>query len=268
MPDVATPESCHDHPPTGQSQAPKKWPFLCAPYTSGKGERYQPSQSIDRCPLATGGGRCEVGKHGFRDRKTGPEIPLQILYCEVHNRYFTIYPVGHVPYGRCALAPVDLRGEPIERTDPEPEASCRGSLFEAALDAAVGQLWEREPTDDLAAPRYSTQRRRIEKSSQLLGLERTLPDTAVERIRDHLRIDGLDHSLGRDRYQRAVGLKARGMVVLDVHRATLADSSRVPRLLAAGFLSGLWGRPWLWAAARSRRICVLSRTGRALRAPP
>lgn len=92
-----------------------KGPFLCAPYSACENGRHEPSRYINRCPMAKGGERCQVVKHSFRRRKTGPEIELRILHCKQQQRYFTVYPTGYVPFGRCSLAQVDFRGEPIER---------------------------------------------------------------------------------------------------------------------------------------------------------
>lgn len=265
MPNATLP-SFHDS--SSARQRPRATsPFLCASYFAGEGERYEPSQTIDRCPLAGAGELCKIRKHGFRERKTGPQIPLRILLCMPHCRHFTVYPPGHVPYGRSSVAVVDLRGETIERSEAEPEASCRDCLFEAALDAATGRMWEREPVEDLERPRYPTQQRRLERCGQLLGLSSALPRMVVEEIRDHLGLDGLDHSLERHRFQQAQGPTPRAEAILATHQQ-IGRTKRVQRLLAAGSLSGLWGHPWLWDASRGQRFSLLGKTLRSLRAPP
>ena len=246
-------------------QRPGKAPFLCAPYyVAGEDGRYEPSQYIDQCPLAEGGQLCQLEKHSFRYRKTGPEIPLRILHCKVHGLYFTVYPVGHVPYGRCSVAAVDLRGAPIEQSEPEPEASCRDVLFEAVLDAATGRSWKSEPETH----HYPTQRRRIERCAQLLGMDPTLRESVAEGIRDHLGIPGLDQHWVYVQFQRARSMRERASAILDVQQRVISESSCVLRLLAAGSLSNLWGHPYLWDSRRGQRFSLLSRTSRALRAPP
>ncbi len=90
------------------------------PYVTGEGERLRPVEGIERCPLAAVGGICKLERHSFRDRKTGPRFALRILYCATHGRHFTVYPPGHVPYGREAVAPVDERGR---FAAPEQEAA-------------------------------------------------------------------------------------------------------------------------------------------------
>ena len=42
----------------------------------------------DRCPLsAPGQGPCRLTRHMFRRRKTGPQIPLDVLRCRTHERH-------------------------------------------------------------------------------------------------------------------------------------------------------------------------------------
>ena len=111
----------------GASRVIENRPFLCAPYVTGQEGRPRPVEGIDRCPLAPVGETCRLRKHDFRDRKTGPRFALRILYCSTHKVYFTVYPPGHVPYGRQAVAPVDERGRVAA---PEQEAApWRATLF-------------------------------------------------------------------------------------------------------------------------------------------
>lgn len=241
------PKFCQDH------KAPGKPPFLCAPYyATGENARYEPPQDIDRCPLAVGGERCHVVKHGFRNRKTGPEIALRILCCKVHGRHFTVYPTGHVPHGRESVAPVDLRGEPIERLQPGDE--------DWNIDSTVDTAWQ--PSCE------RTQRRRIERDTLLLGLAPSSPRRVVEEICGHLGVDSIDHHEADKRLQQADSLQSRCSAILDIRQKVATGRSRVLRLLAAGFLSELWGHPQCWDPARGHRFSVLSSASRALRAPP
>lgn len=236
------PESYQEH------QTPGKSAFLCAPYyAGGEGGRYEPLVGIDRCPLAAGGEPCHVVKHSFRNRKTGPEIALRILHCKLHDRHFTVYPTGHVPHGRQALAKVDLGGKPIKCLE-EPEHE------DSALDT--------QPVGE------KTLRRRIERDALLLGLAPSLPRRVVEEIRDQLGVVGCDHHAARERFQQADSLQERGSTILDTQHQVTTDSSRVLRLLAAGFLSNLWGHPYHWDGRIGQRISLLSQTSRVLRAPP
>jgi hypothetical protein len=84
-------------------------------------------------------------KHDWRERKTGPGVPLRVIFCHSHNRYFTVYPMGHVPYSRMAMLPVDAAGHPIERSedekaDHEEAAVCwEGTWFRSSRGCVLGQ---------------------------------------------------------------------------------------------------------------------------------
>jgi hypothetical protein len=49
--------------------------------------------------------------HHTRERKAGPQIQVTVAQCRTHRRAFTLYPLGHVPYGRLAVAPVTPDGQ-------------------------------------------------------------------------------------------------------------------------------------------------------------
>ena len=112
---------CHRIEGESQAGRGRDRPFLCAPYVTGDKGRLRPVVGIERCPLAAVGETCKLVRHSFRARKTGPQFALRILHCATHGRHFTVYPPGHVPYGREAVAPVDERGQIVA---PEQEAAC------------------------------------------------------------------------------------------------------------------------------------------------
>lgn len=102
-------------------------PFLVAPYVTGADGALRPVDGIDRCPLGKGDERCRLGKHHARDRTTGPCFPVWVMRCATHKACFTIYPSGHVPYGRERVAPVSATGLPYkERHGRE---AWRGTFF-------------------------------------------------------------------------------------------------------------------------------------------
>ena len=105
------------------------WRFICAPYAADEDGAWRPVSVIPQCPWAEVHEPCRILQHGFRERKTGPEFPIQVLRCGSHKRHFTVYPMGHVPYGRVSMAPVDPGGEALEVMEGEPAASWRGTLF-------------------------------------------------------------------------------------------------------------------------------------------
>jgi len=118
----------------------------------------------------------QMAVHGRRERKTGPGFGLTVMRCATHGRAWTLYPPGHVPYGRVAVAAVAPSGGSVTRVDGTP--SLAGTLHEAAEDAARGVRWP-ESSGECPATRR-TQGRRLRRVAALLGL---LADTRTqERI--------------------------------------------------------------------------------------
>jgi hypothetical protein len=101
----------------------------------------------------------------------------------------------------------------------------------------------------------ATQRRHLGLSGDLLGLggERR----QAERIRDVLDLRGLEHQQAREQWHAVSTRRERGPIVVGVLRSL--DPSRADRLLAAGFLAGLWGRPWRIDPETGRRRPVPGR---------
>jgi hypothetical protein len=104
---------CHIFGSTSQSKSDKDGcGFVCAVYRGLEGGRLEPACEFSHCPCSDGDRPCRLKKHSFRARKTGPKFPLRVVYCHTHQRHFTVYPMGHVPYGRESVAPLDLQGCP------------------------------------------------------------------------------------------------------------------------------------------------------------
>ena len=119
---------CHEPEERSQSNRPAKT-FLCAPYVADERGKYQPAGTLTECPVAKGAKRCRLRKHSWRRRKSGPCLPLRVLHCRRHSRYFTVYPIGHVPYSREPLVPVALSGHAIQRAENESTSRWEGSWF-------------------------------------------------------------------------------------------------------------------------------------------
>lgn len=208
-------------------------------------------------------------KHGFRGRKTGPGIPIRTLRCKSHGQYFTVYPMGHVPYGRQPIVAVGLGGYPVDERKKEGVARWRDSGFEAAVDASEQWLWLREGMGEKAQPGgYGTQRRWIERSADVLGLSEAIKPPVVEEIVEQLGVSGLEHDEAREQYGLASGLVERGKAIVSVLNLIRFGDDLCARLMAAGTLSGCWGRVVLWDPRFNRRVSLLSRVDRASRSPP
>ena len=127
---------CHSSPVQRQTSAlpqpasrRQPEPFLCAPYVADENGKFRPTEKITQCPWAKGSEPCRMRKHDFRGRKTGPCIPIRILRCKSHGQYFTVYPMGHVPYDRQPIVAVGLGGNPLDERKKEGVARWRDSGF-------------------------------------------------------------------------------------------------------------------------------------------
>ncbi|MBI2565619.1 MAG: hypothetical protein HYV63_01125 [Candidatus Schekmanbacteria bacterium] len=87
---------------------------------------------------------CRIAVHHLRPRVAGPGFPLVVAQCRTHRLTFTLYPPGHVPYGRSAVVPIAVDGKRIQRQPAARSAEgLRGTIFDAALDGAAGRQWAR-----------------------------------------------------------------------------------------------------------------------------
>lgn len=94
------------------------------------------------------------------------------MRCKKHGG-FTLYPPGYYPHSRHTLAPVDMEGNPLTKSDDN-SSLLIGTLFEAASDAVDGIQWQTGSNDGLLKPRFITQLRHIQRAAILLGID---PDT-------------------------------------------------------------------------------------------
>ena len=135
--------------------------------------------------------------------------------------------------------------------------------FDAALAAADGKRWLRDDSGgDFSAPLYRTQLRRLDFASRVVGLAADLAVPIAQDIGRTLSIPGLDHGRARRQFAGTHRLVERGQAIATVLDLLGVDASLLGRLLAAGYLSGLWGRPVLWDPARGQRVFPLSGTPR------
>jgi hypothetical protein len=130
---------CHNSPRESEPA------FICTPYVTDAQGRLRPTEGITQCPRAKGAEQCRMKKHDWRERKTGPCIAVRLLYCRSHDRHFTVYPMGHVPYSRMRMLPVDVAGHPIDSSEDRKvdnqEAAVRwkGSWFRIGRGCLRGQ---------------------------------------------------------------------------------------------------------------------------------
>jgi len=200
------------------------------------------------CIFAQSDGKaCRLTVDHLRERKTGPCFPLTVVRCAEHGHAYTLYPPGHVPWGRRAVAHVDPEGVLIQNG----EICWQGTLFEAALDAAAGMAWVRQAGSGSWGSEtwWGSQWRLTELALDVLGLG---PEQSVDLRHAVAEVVGVA-TLVLLEQARAIanepGFRSRGRAVETVLRqATGPEVLR--RLLVAGHVAGRWGPPLWWESDR------------------
>jgi len=212
------------------------------------------AQLPSQCLFATGAQSCCIFVNHYRLRKTGPGYPIAVIGCGVHrDACYTLYPPGHVPYGRRAVAPYHPSGQLV--VDPESrKPPWEATLFAAALDAAKGERWPadgqwfRQPDPR----RRQTQGRSLQRAGRLVGVHPQLEEVVRERIATRLAVPTLKLIEGARSWDGT--WKRRGEAIQAVLAGLPQESSLLDRLLEAGALAGLWGPPHRWEARRRRWV--------------
>ncbi len=192
---------------------------------------------------------------GWRTRGTGPCHPLAKVKCH-HGPAFTLYSPGYAPFQRELAAPVSSAGELVRVGLSESEASSTTkaitgelawsrTIFNAALDASRGESWSREsPAED--SRRRRTQRRHIALTAILLGLSAEVEEDKGQRIAGILGIAYLVLFDLRQIYQSASTYQGYGAVIVEALELIPVDRTLDKRLMTAGYIAELWGKPKRW----------------------
>lgn len=253
---------CHEaHPKSHRS-------FVVVAYAATPAGKLGPVSMPDRCVEDVGdvdvivAKPCHIVVSHWRPRSTGPCFPICVAKCTTHDRAFTLYPPSQIPYGRFGVAPVALDGETlVDALDdalPEsaemahgrasPPLSWETTFLAAACDATRGQPWSRE-----GGPLWwQTQRRLIVRGAKLFGIDTGLADPARDIYAGELEIAALVlRDAARD-WSEASGYRSRGTVVTSAMRGLPRGRCVLDRVLVAGALAGLWGRPYRWEPRRGQ----------------
>jgi hypothetical protein len=241
---------CHEFEPVARRA------FTVTPYAADADGVMVASMPSSCSRHEAGDPPCCLSVDHRRERKTGPLFPLTVARCELHDRAFTLYPPGHVPYGRSAVAPVSSDGELLrdapsgERTAgeaPITPPSFSDTVFGAAIDAANGRAWPRKHPDWSA--HWRTQGRRLVRGARLLGIAPTPADNEArhrEQMARHLGVPTLVLIEQGRRWNNARGYRERGLAIVLVLAEMEASRRLSDRLMCAGALGGLWGQPSRW----------------------
>ncbi len=232
-------------------------PFVITPYrgkSAGELKPILPSRGPCGGLL---GEPCCLTVHHERERSTGPCFPVTVIYCSAHDVSFTLYPPGHVPYGREPLTPTAEGGqwitaEPVDGEDADDESlsaavnAYRGTYFDAALDAALGLIGRREDSAGSSDLWWSTQQRRLQRGVSLLGLTSDVEVDEQHALAEILAVDTLLLTDQARQIEQKPGYRQRGKAICAV-LASLRPGTWLPdRLAECGHRRGLWGAPWRW----------------------
>ena len=187
---------------------------------------------------------CRLGSHHDRKRKTGPCLPLRVMRCHTHGHGFTLYPPGHVPYGRKPLAPVAWDGSWIQGR--RGAQRFQGTFFEAALDAERQVAWPEKSSAGSGPGCFSTQARHLKQAAALLGVDPELNGKAREWVAATLSVSGQVLHDGAQRVASRPGYQSRGQAVRAVLDELLPWASLFERLALSGLAPGLWPPVQVW----------------------
>lgn len=239
---------------------------MVAPYLpDGDGRLIVKPPSVGPCSDHDGQA-CRLCLDHARSRKTGPCFALAVLRCRTHRIAFTVYPPGHVPYGRVALTPVAPDGHAL--ITPRHGANrFEHTLFAAALDAADHQAWPHSAEDGHIIARFPTQMRRLVRACRLLGVEPALEAEARACLGSILGVAGQHLQDGSRRIAQQPGYHSRGEAVVGVLDALRgAGIALFDRLVACGTQVGLWPALQRWDPDAGRLQCPFAEC--LARAPP
>jgi hypothetical protein len=209
---------------------------------------------------------CRVCLNHTRNRITGPCFPLEVLRCRTHKVVFTLYPPGHVPYGRVPLVCVSPDGSPLGE-GASGAGRFEGTLFQAALDAAEGVAWPGESLEGYAVPRFPTQQRRLVNSCLLTGVAPVLGADLRTQLTSLLGVAGQFAHEGACQIEPCpASYRTQGQAVVRILDALSRGMSEFDRLTTCGYWVGLWPEPHRW---HPESACLQpSFPDRIVRAPP
>lgn len=215
---------------------------MISPYTIDPQEGFPASVLPIVCPLHSTDDRdCRIKNSHRRFRKTGPNFSLFVVVCKEHNIGFTLYPPGYYPYSRHTLAPVSHDASLlVEQTDKH---RFSGTLFDAPLDAAAGNVWWQESTEHSLLPRSTTQNRHLGRIARLFGIGAGGEARQREEVSQILMVPGqLLHDCSAS-LSDASAIKIKGRIIKRILDQIPFFATIFERLAEVGAGAGLWPPP-------------------------
>jgi len=221
--------------------------FVVSSYTPDK-EGQLTAQLPDVCPKGIEDPKpCKVFLDHNRDRLTGPCFPLHVVRCRGHNIAFTIYPPGHVPYGReqivCNVAP---DGNLVAEEKDEPLQSFEGTLFDAALDAANHKAWPKESQAGYQDGRFNTQINQIGRAGLLVGIAPGQEAKQREAIAEILDVPYQNVHESATLVKTEPDYKSFGQAICRILQAVPTNNTLFEQFAASGYEVGLWPPLYCW----------------------
>lgn len=124
------------------------------------------------------------------------------------------------------------------------EGPWRGTVFDAALDAADGLPWDRVSPGG-SDTWWGTQVRLLMLCMDLVGVNPDLSAELRHQLGELHGVDTMTLELCAKEVVRSPGYRSRGQAVATV-LGRIPTRSALRRILAAGHLTGRWGRPLWW----------------------
>lgn len=188
---------------------------------------------------------CKIFTDHDRKRKTGPGFPLRVVRCRTHQKSFTLYPPGYVPYGRKLLELLGFNGNPI--LGVHGVERFRGTIFDAALDAAENRFWPYKDENSFNNKTIATQANHLARASILLGIQ---PGLTIEQRHDcgHTLWVSLTSLIQNAQHiESKIDFQSQGQAVKNVlEEIPPFYSSLFERFAAVGSDMGLWPHLYVW----------------------
>lgn len=184
----------------------------------------------------------------WRNRETGPRISLAVVQCRTHQVSFTLYPPGHVPYGRKAIVgDVSIDGFQVGSEEPEEISDTfEGTLFDGALKGDQGVFLSKKKTCEPPGGCYDTQLNDIKKSATILGIFQDAQTHCHIHIAEILHLPQTPKTKHFSGFSDAEWNAKRTAQTICKILKQIPSDNRFERLISCGSLGGLWPPLHIW----------------------